>query len=168
MRKRWIALYVENQVGVLSKVSGLFSGKAYNLQTLTVGTTEDESVSRMTISVMSDDITFEQIKKQLNRFVEVIKVIDISEAPVYLKEIMFATIEGLSSAQIDEALRFAKAFDINVKDIKSDAVLLECVFSERKNDDLIDRLKREFKNVKIVRGGAVAVESFSNIVTGKY
>ena len=51
MKKRWIALYVENQVGVLAKVSGLFSGKSYNLQSLTVGTTEDETVSRMTISV---------------------------------------------------------------------------------------------------------------------
>ena len=62
MKKRWIALNVENTVGVLSKVSGLFSGKAYNLQSLTVGETEDETVSRMTISVMRDDVTFEQIK----------------------------------------------------------------------------------------------------------
>ena len=56
MKNRWIALYVENQVGVLAKVSGLFSGKSYNLQSLTVGTTEDETVSRMTICVTSDDI----------------------------------------------------------------------------------------------------------------
>ena len=79
MKNRWIALYVENQVGVLAKVSGLFSGKSYNLQSLTVGTTEDETVSRMTICVTSDDITFEQIKKQLNRMVEVIKVIDFTD-----------------------------------------------------------------------------------------
>ena len=80
MKNRWIALYVENDVGVLAKVSGLFSAKSYNLQSLTVGTTEDESVSRMTICVTADDVTFEQIKKQLNRFVEVIKVIATSEA----------------------------------------------------------------------------------------
>ena len=79
MKDRWIALYVENQVGVLAKVSGLFSGKSYNLQSLTVGTTEDETVSRMTICVTSDDITFEQIKKQLNRMIEVIKVIDFTD-----------------------------------------------------------------------------------------
>ena len=59
MKNRWIALYVENQVGVLAKVAGLFSGKSYNLQSLTVGTSEDESVSRMTICVTSDDITFD-------------------------------------------------------------------------------------------------------------
>ena len=74
MKKRWISLYVENQVGVLSKISGLFSGKSYNLDSLTVGTTEDPTVSRMTIGTVSDDETFEQIKKQLNRMVEVIKV----------------------------------------------------------------------------------------------
>ena len=73
MKKRWISLYVENQVGVLSKISGLFSGKSYNLDSLTVGTTEDPTVSRMTIATVSDDETFEQIKKQLNRLVEVIK-----------------------------------------------------------------------------------------------
>ena len=66
MKKRWISLYVENQVGVLSKISGLFSGKSYNLDSLTVGTTEDPTVSRMTIATVSDDETFEQIKKQNN------------------------------------------------------------------------------------------------------
>ena len=64
MEKRWLSLYVENRVGVLARIAGLFSGKSYNLQSLTVGTTEDETVSRMTISVESDDATFEQIKKQ--------------------------------------------------------------------------------------------------------
>ena len=67
MKKRWISLYVENQVGVLSKITGLFSGKTYNLDSLTVGTTEDPTVSRMTIATVSDDETFEQIKKQLNQ-----------------------------------------------------------------------------------------------------
>ena len=92
MKDRWIALYVENQVGVLAKVSGLFSGKSYNLQSLTVGTTEDETVSRMTICVTSDDITFEQIKKQLNRLVEVIKVIDFTDVFVRMKEILYVKV----------------------------------------------------------------------------
>lgn len=68
MKGRWIALYVENQVGVLAKISGLFAGKSYNLKSLTVGTTEEEDTSRITISTMCDDITFEQIKKQLNPY----------------------------------------------------------------------------------------------------
>ena len=95
MKNRWIALYVENQVGVLAKVSGLFSGKSYNLQSLTVGTTEDETISRMTICVTSDDITFEQIKKQLNRMVEVIKVIDLTNIPIHMKEILFAKVKRM-------------------------------------------------------------------------
>ena len=85
MKKRWISLYVENQVGVLSKISGLFSAKSYNLESLTVGTTEDSTVSRMTIGVNSDDVTYEQIKKQLNRMVEVIKVIDLEFIPAHMK-----------------------------------------------------------------------------------
>ena len=64
IKKRWISLYVENRVGVLARIAGLFSGKSYNLDSLTVGSTEDPSISRMTISTISDDITFEQIKKQ--------------------------------------------------------------------------------------------------------
>ena len=75
-KKRWICLFVENEIGVLARVSGLFSSKSYNIDTITVGTTEDTSISRMTISFTSDDKTFEQIKKQFNRSVEVIKVVD--------------------------------------------------------------------------------------------
>ena len=93
MKKRWISLYVENQVGVLSKISGLFSGKSYNLDSLTVGTTEDPTVSRMTIATVSDDETFEQIKKQLNRTVEVIKVIDFTDVFVRMKEIMYIKVQ---------------------------------------------------------------------------
>ena len=95
MKNRWIALYVENQVGVLSKVAGLFSGKSYNLQSLTVGTTEDESISRMTICVTSDDIVFEQIIKQLNRLVEVIKVIDLTDVQLHMKETLFGRVSIL-------------------------------------------------------------------------
>ena len=75
MKKRWISLFVENDIGVLAHISGLFSGKSYNLNSLTVGATEDTTISRMTISLTSDDKTFEQIKKQLNR----LSLIHISE-----------------------------------------------------------------------------------------
>ena len=98
MKKRWISLYVENQVGVLSKISGLFSGKSYNLDSLTVGTTEDPTVSRMTIGTVSDDETFEQIKKQLNRMVEVIKVIDFTNMFVRMKEILYIKVKKCSAA----------------------------------------------------------------------
>ena len=141
MKKRWIALYVENDVGVLAKVSGLFSGKSYNLQSLTVGTTEDETVSRMTISVESDDITFEQIKKQLNRMVEVIKVIDLTNVPLRLKELMFVKIMELNETQMTEVFQTAQAMRVDVVDIGIGSVMLECRRTEQKHDDLIAILK---------------------------
>ena len=107
MKKRWISLYVENQVGVLSKISGLFSGKCYNLDSLTVGTTEDPTVSRMTIATVSDDETFEQIKKQLNRMVEVIKVIDFTNTFVRMKEILYIKVFNCSSEDKVELFQIA-------------------------------------------------------------
>lgn len=167
MKNRWIALYVENQVGVLAKVSGLFSAKCYNLQSLTVGTTEHEDVSRMTICVTSDDITFEQIKKQLNCMVEVIKVIDLTHVPLHMKEILYAKVKGLDNEDKEEVFRIAQVFNVNngnvkVADIGEDSVLLECTLTDHRNDDLITLLKKQFKSkVEIVRGGAVAIEAIS-------
>lgn len=161
MKNRWIALYVENEVGVLAKVSGLFSGKSYNLQSLTVGTTEDETVSRMTICVMSDDVTFEQIKKQLNRMVEVIKVIDLTDVPIHMKEILFAKVLGVSAAEKQEVFQIAQVFAVEVSDVGNDSVLLECKLTARKNNELVALLKSRFHKIEVVRGGAVAIESVS-------
>ena len=108
MKKRWIALYVENEAGVLAKVSGLFSAKGYNLQSLTVGTTEHPDVSRMTICVSSDDVTFEQIKKQLNSMIEVIKVIDLTNVPIHMKEVLFAKIKQITSEEKAEVFAAAE------------------------------------------------------------
>ena len=161
MKNRWIALYVENEVGVLAKVSGLFAGKSYNLHSLTVGTTEDETVSRMTIGVTSDDITFEQIKKQLNRMVEVIKVMDLTETATHMKEILYAKVLNISPEEKAEVFQIAQVFAVDVVDIGVDSVLLECKLTERKNNELIALLKSCFKRINIVRGGAVAIESIS-------
>ena len=161
MKNRWIALYVENQVGVLAKVSGLFSGKSYNLQSLTVGTTEDETISRMTICVTSDDITFEQIKKQLNRMVEVIKVIDLTDVPLHMKEILYAKVMDVDSVQISEIFQIAQVFKVDVVDIGRDSVLLECMLTERRNNELIALLKNKYHRISVVRGGAVAIETIS-------
>lgn len=161
MKNRWIALYVENTVGVLAKVSGLFSGKSYNLQSLTVGTTEDETVSRMTICVTSNDVTFEQIKKQLNCMIEVIKVIDLTNVPIHMKEILFAKVKDIAAEGKLEVFQIAQVFEVKVKDIGTDSVLLECMLTERRNNELIALLRSKFKNIEIVRGGAVAIESIS-------
>ena len=150
MKKRWISLYVENQVGVLSKISGLFSGKSYNLDSLTVGTTEDPTVSRMTIATVSDDETFEQIKKQLNRMIEVIKVIDFTDVFVRMKEILYIKV-----------FQIAETFKAKVIDYGKDSLLLEFVQTATKNDAVVKLIKEEFHRIEVVRGGSVGIESIS-------
>lgn len=162
MKKRWISLYVENEVGVMAKIAGLFSGKSYNLDSITVGKTEDESVSRMTIGVTSDDITFEQIKKQLNRSVWIIKVIDFTNMPIHMKEILFVKINSCSESDKAEIFRIAQVFGIEITDYGRNQVLLECVQTESRNNDIICLLKESFGGrVEVVRGGSVAVEAVS-------
>ena len=161
-RKRWISLYVENDVGVLAKIAGLFSGKSYNLKSLTVGETEDPTVSRMTISLVGDDKTFEQIKKQLNRSVEVIKVLDFTDLPIHKKEILFIKIHSLKRDEMEEIFRSAAVFGISVTDYDKSSVILESVKTESENDDVLKYYKKYYlSRMEAVRGGSVAVESVS-------
>lgn len=161
MKKRWISLYVENQVGVLSKISGLFSGKSYNLDSLTVGTTEDPSVSRMTIATVSDDETFEQIKKQLNRMIEVIKVIDFTDVFVRMKEILYVKVFKCAPEDKVEIFQIATTFKAKVIDYGKDSLLIEFVQTATKNDAVVKLMKEEFKSIEVVRGGSVGIESIS-------
>ena len=163
MKKRWISLYVENQVGVLSKISGLFSAKSYNLDSLTVGTTEDPTISRMTIATVSDDETFEQIKKQLNRMIEVIKVIDFTDIFVRMKEILYVKVFNCTPAAKVEVFQIAETFKAKVIDYGRDSV--------QEGKDLVtlftctpygvNLMKEEFKSIEVVRGGSVGIESIS-------
>ncbi len=162
MKKRWISLYVENEVGVLAKISGLFSGKSYNLKSLTVGETEDPTVSRMTISLVGDDKTFEQIKKQLNRSVEVIKVLDFTDLPIHKKEILFIKIHSLKKDEVEDVFRSAEVFGVSVSDYGRNSVILESVKTESENDDILKFYKKYYlSRMEAVRGGSVAVESVS-------
>ena len=158
-KKRIISLYVENQVGVLAKIAGLFSGKCYNLESLTVGTTEDPTVSRMTIITNSDDETYEQIKKQLNRMVEVIKVLDFTQLSIVMQEIMFIKVKNCSSEDKAELFRIAQTFQAKVRDYGHDSVLLEFVHSTHKNTSIVEYLKAEVQSIEVVRGGSVAIEA---------
>ena len=128
----------------LSKISGLFSGKCYNLDSLTVGTTEDPTVSRMTIATVSDDETFEQIKKQLNRMVEVIKVIDFTNTFVRMKEILYIKVFNCSSEDKVELFQIAETFKARVIDYGKDSLLLEFVQTATKNDAVVKLIKEEF------------------------
>lgn len=163
MKKRWICLFVENEIGVLARITGLFSGKSYNLNSLTVGITEDSSISRMTISLTSDDQTFEQIKKQLNRSVEVIKVVDYTDCAIHLKEILFVRINGCSEIDKVEVSRIIAIFDAKMIDYDGTDILLESVQTEQRNNDLIFLLGKSFINrTEVTRGGSVVVPAISS------
>ena len=161
-KKRWISLLVENEIGVLARISGLFSGKSYNLNSLTVGITEDTTISRMTISLTSDDQTFEQIKKQLNRSVEVIKVIDFTDTAIHMKELMFVRVNNCSNEDMATLTYMRDVFSAKMIDYDTTAVLFECVQTEDRNNDFIRLMQSTFPNrIEIVRGGSVAIEAIS-------
>ena len=161
-KKRWISLLVENEIGVLARISGLFSGKSYNLNSLTVGTTEDTTISRMTISLTSDDQTFEQIKTQLNRSVEVIKVIDFTDTAIHMKELMFVRVNNCSNEDMATLTYMRDIFSAKMIDYDTTAVLFECVQTEDRNNDFIRLMQSTFPNrLEIVRGGSVAIEAIS-------
>lgn len=161
-KKRWISLFVENEIGVLARISGLFSGKSYNLDSLTVGTTEDVTISRMTISLTSDDQTFEQIKKQLNRSVEVIKVVDFTEMAIHMRELMYIKIHSCSEQDMTKLVYMRDVFHAKMIDYDTATILLECVQTENKNNDFIRLLEKNFPGrIEIVRGGSVAIEAVS-------
>ncbi len=157
MKKRWLNLYVENSIGVLAKISGLFSAKAYNLDSLTVGATEDTTISRMTIGLTSDDKTFEQVKKQLGRCIEVIKVVDLTELPIHQKELVFLTIHSCTPQEIEMLFKTAQVLELTVLDCTGTAVMLQSVHSEATNTRIIERLGKTYKNrMTLSRSGPLA------------
>lgn len=159
-RERWLSLYVENSVGVLAKIMGLLAGKLYNVTSITAGETEDPSLSRITIVLMSDDRTLEQVTKQLHRFVEVIKVVDLTDMSFHKLEILFLKVMTESEADIDEVFRLSETFGLKVIDYNRNRVIVRSVTTMKKNNEMARRFMRHFPNrVELVRGGTVAMEA---------
>ena len=123
--------------------------------------TTARKVSRMTIATVSDDETFEQIKKQLNRMVEVIKVIDFTNTFVRMKEILYIKVFNCSSEDKVELFQIAETFKARVIDYGKDSLLLEFVQTATKNDAVVKLIKEEFGRIEVVRGGSVGIESIS-------
>ena len=93
--------------------------------------------------------------------VEVIKVIDLTDVPIHMKEILFAKVLDVNEAGKLEVFQISQVFNVQVADIGNDSVLLECKLTERRNNELIALLKSKFRRIEVVRGGAVAIESIS-------
>src|SRR5512139_3766916 len=111
-----ISILVENRFGVLSRVSGLFSGRGFNIESLSVGETLDPTVSRMTVVVQGDDLIVEQIKKQLNKLIDVIKVIDLTGEEFVERELILVKVNAEPVVRA-EVLRIADIFRAKVVDV---------------------------------------------------
>ena len=134
-----ISILVENEAGALSRISGLFSARGYNIESLTVAPTEDASMSRMTIVTTGSDDVVEQITKQLNKLVDVVKVVDLSEAEHIERELMLIKVRA-GSKERDEVKRMADIFRGRVIDVSDNTYTIELTGSGEKLDAFIHAL----------------------------
>ena len=136
-----ISILLENEAGALSRVSGLFSARAFNIESLTVAPTEDASLSRMTIvSVGSDDV-IEQITKQLNKLVDVVKVVDLSEAAHIERELMLIKVRAVGKDR-EEMKRIADIFRGRIIDVTDSSYVIELTGNGAKLDAFIEAIDR--------------------------
>lgn len=151
-----ISLLVENRQGVLVRIAGLFSGRGYNLESLTVGPTTDSTVSRITLVCGGDEQIITQIKKQLNRLVDVIKVIDLANVPSVDRELLLIRIAA-KNGQRSEFFQVADVFGAKIMDVGADSVMAELTASTEKINDFI-ALVSEFQIIESARSGVVSLE----------
>jgi len=149
-------MLVENHQGVLARISGLFSGRGYNLDSITVGITTDPSVSRITLACIGDDAVVEQIKKQLNRLIDVIKVNDLTGVPALHRELLLLKVSA-RGRQRGEIFQVADVFEAQVMDVGHDAMTLELTGTPEKIDDFV-ALLLPYGIVEIARSGVVSME----------
>ncbi len=153
--KKTISVLVENHFGVLTHVSGLFSARGFNIDSLTVGETEDPSISRMTIVVDGDEKTLEQVKKQLNRLIDTIKVIDLTEEDFIDRELILVKVK-MDSKNRSEILQIADTFQAKIDDAKKDTAVIEVTGDENKIKSFIEMI-RPFGIAEVVRTGRIAM-----------
>lgn len=134
-----ISLLIENESGALSRVSGLFSARGYNIESLTVAPTEDFSMSRMTIVTSGSDDIIEQITKQLNKLIEVVKVVDISEAAHIERELMLVKARATGKDR-EEIKRTADIFRARIIDVTDASYVVELTGNQGKLDAFISAI----------------------------
>ena len=136
-----ISILVENEAGALSRVAGLFSARGYNIETLTVAPTEDASLSRMTIVTKGSDDVIEQITKHLNRLIEVVKVVDLSEGPHIERVLMLVKVRATGKER-DEMKRMAEIFRGRIIDVTDKTYTIELTGDVAKLDAFIVAIDR--------------------------
>ncbi|HVP17386.1 MAG TPA: acetolactate synthase small subunit [Spirochaetia bacterium] len=154
--KHIVSLLVENKQGVLARIAGLFSGRGYNLESITAGVTSDPTVSRITLACLGDDLIVEQIKKQLNRLIDVIRVTDLTGLPALHRELLLVKVTAKPS-QRGEVFQVADVFKAQVMDVGADTMSLELTGSTEKIDDFV-ALLAPYGLVEMARSGLVSLE----------
>ncbi|WP_338413104.1 acetolactate synthase small subunit [uncultured Sphaerotilus sp.] len=139
--KHIIALLLENEAGALSRVVGLFSARGYNIESLTVAPTEDASLSRMTIVTSGSDEVIEQITKHLNRLIEVVKVVDLTEGSFSARELMLIKVRAVGKER-EEMMRLADIFRGRIIDVTDKSYTIELTGDSDKLDAFIQAVDR--------------------------
>ncbi|MGN0537807.1 MAG: acetolactate synthase small subunit [Acutalibacteraceae bacterium] len=154
--KYTLSVTVENHPGVLSKVSGLFSRRGFNIDSLVVGVTEDSRISRMTIVADGDEYVIEQLEKQLNKVIPVIKVRTYRQGEFISRELSLIKVNCPAKQRLD-IMKIAELMDAKIIDVSVNSMTLQFADTSERFETLTDLLK-PYGIREIVRTGAVAVE----------
>jgi acetolactate synthase-1/3 small subunit len=152
-----LSILLENEPGALSRIVGLFSQRAYNIDSLTVGPTDDDSLSRITITTTGNDRILEQITKQVNKLVDVHKVIDLSDASHIERELMLVKVMAHEEKNRAAVTRVVDIFGASILDMGKTTYTLQLVGAIDKLASFIDTLKNETEVIEVVRSGAVGL-----------
>lgn len=151
-----ISTLVENEFGVLARVAGLFAARSFNIEALTVGPTHDNSLSRMTIMVRGNAKILDQVKKQLDKLIEVVAVQDLSsDGPFITRELMLLKVSSTPSNRV-ELLKIGELFKAEAVDYTPGSLTFEIVGNPTKLDNFLTFME-EFEITEVVRSGAVAL-----------
>jgi len=151
-----ISVLLENESGALSRVAGLFSARGYNIESLTVAVTEDESLSRMTIITSGSENVITQIIKQLNKLIDVVQVADITEGSHIERELMMVKIDATDSAMRDELQRLTDIFKGRIIDVSDNIYIIELTGEGEKLNSFLDAVD-EKSILETVRSGATGI-----------
>jgi acetolactate synthase-1/3 small subunit len=154
--KHILSILVDNQPGVLSRIAGLFSGRGYNIESLCVAATTDPLVSRLTMVTVGDNAIVEQIKKQLNKLINVIKVFDLTGTPYVQRELILIKVKARSESRA-EILRIVDIFRAKVVDVGQDHYTIEVTGTEDKLNAIVTLLQ-PIGIKEIARTGAIALQ----------
>ncbi len=150
-----ISILLENEAGALSRVAGLFSARGYNIESLTVAATEDPSLSRMTLVTRGSDVVIEQIIKQLNKLIDVVKLTDLVEGPHIEREMMLIKVKAIGEAR-SELSRLADIFRGRIIDVTATTYTIELTGTGDKLDAFIAALA-DATILETVRSGATGI-----------